>query len=202
MLKPLKRVGEAWPLWHSHHYVKWIKLRSCWVFFVFFPLRVVSEIAARDVHVHPPWECCALDEDIGINPLYQNNDPHDPLLYILPHSFRIQQTVLGFADFAVKEIYVYPSILWFKKVSFLGDTWSKHNWRLWLSSPFHLLFLFVFSAWSPSNPLSLGLVSMYSVTGWSKCPVCFRARKQKQIGPFQNRGTYWGTARGEGGGKD
>lgn len=99
-------------------------------------------------------------------------------IYILRHSFRSLQSILGLLT---AHLSCSKGSCWIstyarlykkkKKVSFLWDNHDRGEYGLVPLS--HLLFLVFF--WLKSIPF-LGLVSMYSVTGWSQYPVCFRAR--------------------------
>lgn len=47
-------------LWHSLHFVRWIKL-------FFLEKRCILCKLQLGMYVRPPWECCVLEEATGMN---------------------------------------------------------------------------------------------------------------------------------------
>lgn len=104
-------------------------------------------MASQDVHASSLGILCAV-EAIGMNPLC-----------ILLNSFRSLQSILGLADcmsfFAVKEVHEFPSIL----------LWRTLEATMTVGVMTESALPNFFFRFSLKPILSLGLVSMYSVTG-------------------------------------
>lgn len=146
------------------------------LFFFFLELCVESQLR---MSLRPPWECCVLEETIGTGRIFwfEAAAPPRHVSFLTPSEAFKAFWVFCTPVFAGKEVCEYPPILWLTGL-FSGE-------HLWLCSPRPTFFFCVCVYFFLNLPevlfpiVSLGLVSMYSVTGWSRCPVCFRARSRK-----------------------
>ncbi len=202
-------------LWHWlmpeqcwSHWRVWVRLDPCGTVIIlsggssweavvfFFSLRRVesSEIATRDEHTSSLGIAVCWRRPLGwILGFEAITSPS----FINPHSFRSQQSTLGFADcthfFAVKEGHEYPPVLWLKSLC----SWSNHDCGGYgLVPPSHLLYPFFFLS-TRSSFQSL-LLASYLCTVWLADPnvLCVLEPDSKKIGLLQHQGTYRRTAKG------